>query len=68
MNKAAMGRLLRGTLKNGQVRVLMCDTTSMAELCRQTHDSSNVCTAALGRGISAAARRARSSWRRMGER
>ena len=55
MNKAAMGRLLRGTLKNGQVRVLMCDTTSMAELCRQTHDSSNVCTAALGRGISAAA-------------
>lgn len=55
MNQAAMGRLLRGTLRDGQVRVLICDTTSMAELCRRTHDASNVCAAALGRGVSAAA-------------
>ncbi len=55
MKQAALGRLLRGTLRNGQVRVLMCDTTNMAELCRMTHKPSNVCAAALGRGISAAA-------------
>lgn len=55
MNQAAMGRLLRGTLMGGQVRVLMCETTAMAELCRQTHEASNVCAAALGRGVSAAA-------------
>ena len=55
MKQAALGRLLRGTLRNGQVRVLMCDTTNMAELCRMTHEPSNVCAAALGRGISAAA-------------
>lgn len=55
MNQAAMGKLLRGTLMHGQVRVLMCDTTAMAELCRQTHAASNVCAAALGRAISAAA-------------
>ena len=54
MKQAALGRLLRGTLRNGQVRVLMCDTTNMAELCRMTHEPSNVCAAALGRGISAA--------------
>lgn len=55
MKQAALGRLLRGTLRNRQVRVLMCDTTNMAELCRMTHEPSNVCAAALGRGISAAA-------------
>ena len=55
MKQAALGRLLRGTLRNGQVRVLMCDTTNMTELCRMTHKPSNVCAAALGRGISAAA-------------
>lgn len=55
MKQAALGRLLRGTLRNGQVRVLMCDTTNMTELCRMTHEPSNVCAAALGRGISAAA-------------
>ena len=48
MKQAALGRLLRGTLRNGQVRVLMCDTTNMAELCRMTHEPSNVCAAALG--------------------
>ncbi len=47
------GELLRGTLAEGQVRVLFCNTTHMAEACRITHKSSSVCTAALGRSISA---------------
>lgn len=55
MQQSAMGRLLRGTLGQGQVRVLMCDTTAMADLCSKTHAASSVCAAALGRGISAAA-------------
>lgn len=55
MNTLAMGRLLRGVLGDGQARVLFCDTTAMAQAARDTHHASNVCTAALGRGISAAA-------------
>lgn len=53
--KIAMGRLLRGVLQGGLARVLLCDTTAMAQLSREQHGASNVCTAALGRGISAAA-------------
>lgn len=49
------GRLLRGLLMDGQARVLLCETTAMAEAARQTHNASHVCAAALGRGISAAA-------------
>ncbi len=55
MNTIPMGRLLRGLLAGGQARVLLCDTTAMAQAARETHGASNVCTAALGRGISAAA-------------
>ncbi|MDR0928309.1 MAG: Hsp33 family molecular chaperone HslO [Oscillospiraceae bacterium] len=55
MKTTAMGRLLRGTLGGGQARVLMCDTTAMAQLARDTHHASRVCTAAMGRGISASA-------------
>lgn len=55
MKKVAMGRLLRGVLKGGQARVLLCDTTAMAQAARETHQASNVCTAAMGRAISAAA-------------
>lgn len=47
--------LLHITLMQGQARVLLCDTTEMAEKARQIHEASRVCTAALGRGISAAA-------------
>lgn len=50
-----MGRILRGILMEGQARVLLCDTTAMAGASRRIHDASNVCTAALGRCISAAA-------------
>lgn len=51
----AIGRLLRGVLAGGQARVLMCDTTAMAQAAMEDHHASRVCTAALGRGISAAA-------------
>lgn len=55
MKQIPIGRLLRGVLKDGQARVLLCDTTAMAQAARQAHGASNVCAAALGRGISAAA-------------
>lgn len=51
----AMGRMLRGMLKGGQARVLLCDTKDMTQAARETHQASNVCTAALGRAISATA-------------
>lgn len=55
MKTMAMGRLLRGVLMGGQARVLLCDTKDMAQAARETHQASNVCTAALGRAISATA-------------
>lgn len=55
MKTMAMGRLLRGVLKGGQARVLLCDTKDMVQAARETHQASNVCTAAMGRAISAAA-------------
>lgn len=55
MQTIAMGRLLRGVLMGGQARVLLCETKDMAQAARETHQASNVCTAALARGISAAA-------------
>jgi len=50
-----MGRLLRGVLAGGAARAMLCDTTAMAQSARETHGATNVCAAALGRGISAAA-------------
>jgi len=47
--------LLHITLRKGQARALLCDTTEMAEQARRIHQASRVCAAALGRGISAAA-------------
>jgi len=47
-------RLLRMTLKGGEARVFLCDTTEMAQLARDMHNASNTCTAALGRMIAAA--------------
>lgn len=55
MKTTGMGRLLRGVLKGGQARVLICDTRDMVQAARETHQASNVCTAALGRAISGAA-------------
>lgn len=55
MKTVAIGRLVRGVLKGGQARFLLCDTTAMVQLARDTHGASNVCTAALGRAISATA-------------
>lgn len=55
MSIVPMGRLLRGTLCHGEARVLMCDTTLLAEAARTIHSASNVCAAALGRGISGVA-------------
>lgn len=48
-------RLLRMTLKGGEARVFLCDTTAMAQQARDMHHASNTCTAALGRMIAAAA-------------
>ena len=47
-------RLLRMTLKGGEARVFLCDTTEMAQQARDMHHASNTCTAALGRMIAAA--------------
>ena len=48
-------RLLRMTLKGGEARVFLCDTTEMAQQARDMHNASNTCTAAMGRMIAAAA-------------
>ena len=48
-------RLLRLTLKGGQARVFLCDTTGMAQEARDIHHASNTCSAAMGRMIAATA-------------
>lgn len=48
-------RLLRMTLKGGEARVFLCDTTQMAQQARDIHHASNTCTAAMGRMLAAAA-------------
>ena len=48
-------RLLRLTLKGGQARVFLCDTTQMAQQARDIHHASNTCSAAMGRMIAATA-------------
>lgn len=47
-------RLLRMTLKGGEARVFLCDTTEMAQKARDMHNASNTCTAAMGRMLAAA--------------
>lgn len=47
-------RLLRLTLKGGEARVFLCDTTQMAQKARDIHNASNTCSAAMGRMIAAA--------------
>ena len=46
-------RLLRMTLKGGEARVFLCDTTEMAQQARDMHNASNTCTAAMGRMLAA---------------
>lgn len=55
MDTLPMGKLLRGTLYGGQVRVLMCDVTLLADAARRIHGASAVTTAAMGRGIAGVA-------------
>jgi len=50
-----MGRLLRGLAADGQLRVLAAETTDVVEEARRRHDLSPTATAALGRGLTAAA-------------
>ena len=42
-------RLLRMTLRGGEARVFLCDTTQMAQQARDIHNASNTCSAAMGR-------------------
>jgi len=46
-------RLLRMTLKGGEARVFLCDTTETAQRARDIHHASNTCTAAMGRMLAA---------------
>jgi len=41
--------MLHLTLMDGQARVLLCETTRMAQRCADIHHTTPVCTAALGR-------------------
>ncbi len=47
-------QLIRGILKQGQARILMASTAQLAEHARQLHQPTPVCTAALGRLLTAA--------------
>ena len=46
---AEKDRMLQIDLCNGQVRVMLCDTTETVQRCADIHGSTPVCTAALGR-------------------
>ena len=45
--------ILRGTLMDGQVRIMMCETTQMAQRAADIHHATPVCTAAMGRLMTA---------------
>ena len=45
--------MIRGTLMDGQVRVMMCETTRMAQRAADIHHATPVCTAAMGRLMTA---------------
>ena len=46
-------QLIRGILKQGQARILMASTAQLAEQARLLHQPTPVCTAALGRLLTA---------------
>ena len=41
--------MIRMTLMDGQVRVMMCETTQMVQRAADIHNATPVCTAAMGR-------------------
>ena len=45
--------MIRLTLMDGQVRVMMCETTQMAQRAADIHSATPVCTAAMGRLMTA---------------
>ena len=45
--------ILRGTLMDGQVRIMMCETTNMVQRAADIHNATPVCTAAMGRRMTA---------------
>ncbi len=45
--------IIRMTLMDGQVRVMMCETTQMAQRAADIHHATPVCTAAMGRLMTA---------------
>ncbi|MGN0793696.1 MAG: Hsp33 family molecular chaperone HslO [Aristaeellaceae bacterium] len=45
--------MIRMTLMNGQVRVMMCETTQMVQRAADIHHATPVCTAAMGRLMTA---------------
>ena len=45
--------MIRMTLMDGQVRVMMCETTAMAQRAADIHHATPVCTAAMGRLMTA---------------
>ena len=45
--------MIRGTLMDGQVRIMMCETTQMAQRAADIHNATPVCTAAMGRLMTA---------------
>ena len=44
-----MDEMLQIDLCNGQVRVMLCETTETVQRCADIHATTPVCTAALGR-------------------
>lgn len=45
--------ILRGMLMDGQVRIMMCETTNMVQRAADIHNATPVCTAAMGRLMTA---------------
>ena len=55
MEKERQDVLLRGVLRGGEARFMICETTAMARLARDIHKASRTCATAMGRMLSAAA-------------
>ncbi len=53
MERREGDEMIRMTLMNGQVRVMMCETTQMAQRAADIHRATPVCTAAMGRLMTA---------------
>lgn len=50
-----MGKLVRCISQDGALLIMACDTTDLVQKAYEIHDTSKVCTAALGRLLTAAA-------------